>query len=59
MNKLTAYLRGAISELKKVTWPTRKQVRNYSLVVIAMSLGVAAFFGILDYLLGAGLNILI
>ncbi len=45
------YLLEAISEMKKVTWPTQKQVRFYSILVIAMSLGVAVFFGFLDYIL--------
>lgn len=57
--KIKDYFRGAYSELKKVTWPTRKQVINYSLVVIAMSLGIAVFFGLLDYIFNLGLAALI
>lgn len=59
INKLKDYFRGAYSELRKVTWPTRKQVINYSIVVIAMSLGVAIFFGVLDYIFNLGLGALI
>lgn len=50
------YFVGAYHEIKKVTWPTKKQVINYSLVVITMSLGIAVFFGILDYFFSLGLN---
>lgn len=56
MNKLITYLRDSVGEMRKVTWPTKKQVINYSIVVITMSLGVAIFFGILDYVLNLGLT---
>jgi len=56
MNKLITYVRDSVGEMKKVTWPTKKQVINYSIVVIALSLGVAIFFGILDYILNWGLT---
>ncbi|EKE07355.1 MAG: hypothetical protein ACD_18C00113G0002 [uncultured bacterium] len=43
------YLKDSIKELKKITWPTKKQITVYTVVVIIMSLGVAVYFGILDY----------
>lgn len=49
MNKLVTYLRDSFEELKKVTWPTRKQTLNYSLAVVALSILVAVFIGALDY----------
>ncbi len=58
-NKLTRYIQDAIIEMRKVTWPTKKQVTNYSLVVIAMSIGIALFFGVLDYVLNLGLEMII
>ena len=57
--KLTNYLKEAMIELKKVVWPTRKQTINYSIVVIAMSIGVAIFFGILDYFFRNGLTFIV
>ena len=36
-------------ELKKVTWPTRKQTAGTTLVVIILVFIVAAFLGIFDY----------
>ena len=53
------YLRGAVEEMKKVTWPTKKQTTTYSLIVVGMSIGVALFFGILDKLFSFGLDLLI
>ncbi|MFA7245144.1 MAG: preprotein translocase subunit SecE [Candidatus Magasanikbacteria bacterium] len=43
------YIINSIHELKKVTWPTKKQVLTYTLVVVVMSLAVAVYFGVLDY----------
>ena len=49
MNKVTQYFKDAYGELKKVIWPTKKQTRDYTLIVIGLSLGTALFFALLDY----------
>jgi preprotein translocase subunit SecE len=59
MEKATAYLKSAVSELRKVTWPTKTQTINYSIVVIAMSIGVALFFGLFDYILNILLGLVL
>ncbi len=56
MNKLTTYLRESVSEMKKVSWPTKKQTTTYTLIVIGMSLGTAIFLGALDYFFNIGLE---
>ena len=48
MNKLTTYLKESVSEMKKVTWPTKKETYNYTLLVIGLSIGVAFFLGAWD-----------
>jgi len=53
------YFKTANVELKKVVWPTKKETTNYSLAVIAVSLGIALFFGILDVIFNLGLEKLI
>ena len=55
MKKIIAYFREAFAEMKKVVWPTKKQTTNYTLVVIALSISVAIFFGLLDYIFNLGL----
>ncbi len=37
------------SELKKVTWPSREETRNLTLMVIAVSVGLALILGLLDF----------
>ena len=49
-NRLQTYIRESIEEMKKVTWPTKKETTNYTIMVIAISLGMAAFLGILDFI---------
>ncbi len=59
MNKLIEYLKASIEEMKKVTWPTRKETYNYTLLVVGISLGVAIFLGALDYFFTWGLQFII
>lgn len=49
--KITRYLKESREELKKVVWPNKKEVTNLTLLVIFISLGVALFLGIIDWLL--------
>ncbi|MDD2785320.1 MAG: preprotein translocase subunit SecE [Patescibacteria group bacterium] len=48
INKITDYFSSAKNELVKVTWPTRQDTLRYAGLVIAISVCVAAFFGLLD-----------
>ncbi|MBU1193450.1 MAG: preprotein translocase subunit SecE [Proteobacteria bacterium] len=43
------YLREVKVELKKVTWPTRKQTTQTTIVVIIFVFVVAGFLGIFDF----------
>jgi len=44
------FVQEAITELKKVVWPTKQQVVKLTLIVVGVSLLVGAFIGGLDYL---------
>ena len=59
IEKLIQYFKDSYAEMKKVTWPTKKQTIRYSALVIAMSIGMATFFSILDYVFNLGLTKLI
>ena len=59
VNKIVEYLKASIEEMKKVTWPTKKETYNYTLLVISISLGVALFLGILDIVFSRVLEYLI
>ncbi|MCR4278545.1 MAG: preprotein translocase subunit SecE [bacterium] len=52
LKSLNSYLRSSVSELKKVTWPSRQETIRYSALVTGVSLFVAIFFASLDFGLG-------
>ena len=59
MNKLITFIKEAKVELFKVNWPSKKQTLNYTLIVIGVSLAVAAFLGGLDYIFSYLLKVFI
>lgn len=56
---MVKYFGEAKEELQKVTWPTKKETTNHTLLVVGISVGVLIFFGIVDYFLTLGLEQLI
>lgn len=56
LSHIKTYAVSSYAELKKVTWPTREEATRYTIVVVALSLGVGAFFGVVDYFLTWGLE---
>lgn len=48
MNNAISFVKESYEELRKVNWPNRKQVINYTIVVISASITVAIFLGVLD-----------
>ena len=50
MKKLLEFIAEAKAELKKVAWPSRKELFDSTRVVIAASVLLAAFIGAADYL---------
>ncbi|MFA6227887.1 MAG: preprotein translocase subunit SecE [Patescibacteria group bacterium] len=53
------YLKDSYAEMKNVTWPTRKEIKQHTILVIGISLAVALFLGLVDFLLTLGLENLI
>jgi len=51
VNKLVQYIKDSRNEIKKVTWPTKKEIKQHTILVITISLAVAAFLGLVDYIL--------
>jgi len=52
------FLKEVRGEIGKVSWPTREELRDSTLVVIVTVLIVSAFVGIVDRLLGLGMGLL-
>jgi preprotein translocase subunit SecE len=48
VSRIRRFIDEAWSELKKVSWPTRDQVRNLTVLVIAVSFAVGLYITVLD-----------
>ena len=53
------YFRELRSELKKVVWPTPKQVLKNTLIVLACVIFVGVFIWLFDFVAGIGISALI
>ena len=47
--KIKIFFKEVFVEGKKIDWPQKKQALNYTLIVIGISVGVAFFLGVLDF----------
>lgn len=50
------YLRETKAELRHVTWPTRAEAINYTVIVLLISIGTGLFLGLLDFVFSKGLE---
>ena len=46
--RISGAFKNMVSELKKVAWPSKKDLINYSIVVIGFVVGLALIVGLLD-----------
>lgn len=58
-NPVTRFLRETRSELRKVTWPSRQEATNLTIIVIAVTLTMAASLGFIDYIFSKLFGLLI
>jgi len=59
MSKLSNYILETKEEMKHVSWPTRNQTIIFTVLVIVISIAVAAYLGLFDYLFSLGLKSII
>ena len=50
MTRIRRFIEESWSELKKVTWPTREQTRNLTVLVFVISAIVGAYIAVFDAL---------
>ena len=56
MSKITNYFKEVKGELKHVIWPNKKQTIFYTVIVVALSVFVAYFLGVFDFIFSKGLE---
>jgi preprotein translocase subunit SecE len=50
VSRIRRFIDESWSELKKVTWPTREQVRNLTVLVFVISAAIGAYIAFFDVL---------
>lgn len=56
MSKITEYFKETRGELKHVIWPTKRQTIFFTLIVIILSVLIAYFLGVFDFIFLQGLQ---
>ena len=57
--KVGKFLKEVRIELKKVTWPNKREISNATWVVITAVVIIAVFIGIVDQILMKGLELIL
>lgn len=57
--KITEYIKETRAEMSHVTWPTRGQAISYALAVVIVSVVIAIFLGVFDYIFARLLTLFI
>ena len=58
-NAIVEYLRETWFELKKVSWPTRREATNLTIIVVSVTTFLALVLGILDWLFQTAFGLLL
>ena len=53
MNKIIDYIKQSVAELKKVSWPTRADVKSSTYIVLATTIIISLFLGFVDKIISA------
>ena len=49
-NALVRYFKETRAEVRKVSWPTREEATNLTLIVLAVTIAMAIFLGAVDFI---------
>ena len=58
MTRIRRFIEESWSELKKVTWPTREETRNLTLIVFVVSLVVGLYITVFDFIFSQAVKFL-
>jgi preprotein translocase subunit SecE len=58
-NAIVQYLRETWFELKKVSWPTRREATNLTIIVVSVTTFLALVLGVLDWLFQTAFGLLL
>lgn len=49
MGKISNFLKQVVSEMRKVSWPKRKELTRYTIVVLVTVIFMSVYFGVTDF----------
>lgn len=49
-NAVVKYFKETRAELRKVTWPTRDETKNLTIIIVSVTVAMSLFLGLLDYI---------
>ena len=58
-NRIVNYFQETWFELKKVSWPTRSEAVNLTLIVVSVTTFLAIVLGLMDWLFATGFGLFI
>ncbi len=58
MNQVKGFFKGVSSELKKITWPTEKEMKSYTAQVLIFVALLTVFFFVVDLLVSQVITLL-
>ena len=58
MNRIKSFLKGVSTELKKVTWPSEKDMKTYVAQVLVFGAMLTAFFFVVDLVISQVMDLL-
>ena len=58
-NRITRYFRETWYELKKVSWPTRSEATNLTLMVVIVTAFLSVVLSLMDWLFSSGFTLLV
>ncbi len=54
LKRMLLFFRQVVAELRKVIWPTRKELLSYTWIVLIFVLIMSAYIGVLDFIFTKG-----
>jgi preprotein translocase subunit SecE len=49
-NAIQRYISETVGELRKVSWPTRKEATNLTIIVLVVTIAFGLYLGLMDFL---------
>jgi preprotein translocase subunit SecE len=58
-NAVVRYFKETRAEIRKVSWPTREEATNLTVIVLAVTVAMAVFLGTVDFLFATLIRLII